>query len=222
MSSLTLTDDEIYKFRVCFNLSYRNGLPAFCLDREVYNNYYLRKFARLTPFDNVMVRDEHNDVYIHNVQSIEAAHKIIEEGFLSLDYANEDCSFGRAVYTYPLGGGRYFSSNQYAIIFSTHQEHYHVVDDLDSNTTVGEAIFLKDVKLINPKIVKPCDVIDTVSENFDFKRALVDYYGFSSNELEYVVDKYGDFDIDRLPHVVNDVLYGITHTEELTKCDVFS
>lgn len=108
--------------------------------------------------------------------------KILSDGFLV--GLGEYNTLGKGVYTFPLKCGRVSALREgsYYIVFSSNEEHCHIVGTDNSNHELGEAGFLVDrLNITNSKVYSINEMVNISRNNFEFKNVLKDYYGISNN-----------------------------------------
>ena len=129
----------------------------------------------------IVLRHQHNDIYVHETK-YENVDNILSDGFLA--GLGEDNALGKGVHTFPLKCGRIseLREDSYYIVFSSNEEHCHIVGTDNSNHELGEADFLVDrLSITNPKVYSLNEMLDISRNNFECKNVLKDYYGISNN-----------------------------------------
>lgn len=173
------------------------------VDRELYHEYiekHKSEIMQFLPVSYICIKEKHHDVYVH-YSSEERIAQILKDGYLSIEHANEDCSVGEAIYTYPLESGMFFCGSResgHYLIFETDEEHHHIVQTDDTPYAVGEANFFCDkLYFKNAYVVRSYEEMEQLcKEKFDWSYAKKAYYGLTvEDEADHetfldVVEKY--------------------------------
>lgn len=175
-------------------------VPCSCSfnENDYWNYAYKYKKEILNYFKEsyIVIKHSHNDIYVHETP-YENVDKILNDGYLI--GTGEHNSLGKGVYTFPLKSGRVSAlrNNSFYIVFSSNEEHCHIVGTDDSNHELGEANFLTDkLKILNPKIYSQKEILNLSKIYFNPNSVLRDYYGIDSNDyvtygnLCEIVSKY--------------------------------
>lgn len=164
-----------------------NPVPCSCVfnEEEYWKCAYKFKKELLNHFKEsyVVLRHKHSDIYVHETK-YENVDKILSDGFLL--GSGEDNALGEGVYTFPLKCGRIsgLRKDSYYIVFSSSEEHCHIVGTDNGNHELGEADFLVDkLNIINPKVYSLKEILELSRKSFNPKKVLKEYYGLMNNSL---------------------------------------
>lgn len=164
-----------------------NPVPCSCaFNEEEYWKYaykFKKELLRHLKESYIVLTHKHNDIYVHETK-YETVDKILSDGFLI--GSGEDNALGKGVYTFPLKCGRISTlrKDSYYIVFSSNEEHCHIVGTDDGNHELGEADFLVDkLSITNPKVYSVNEMMNISRNNFECKNVLKDYYGLLNNHL---------------------------------------
>lgn len=166
-------------------------VPNSCMfNEEEYWKYGYRfknKLVRILKESYVVIRHSHKDIYVHETKP-NLVDKILDDGYL---ISSDDCdnAIGKGVYTFPLYSGRFsvLSHDSKYIVFTSKEEHCHIVATDDGNHELGEADFLTDrLEIINPHVYSLGEIQKLSEECFNSRFVLKDYYGIDYNgEVTY-------------------------------------
>ena len=137
MENIILTQDELREIqlgvRVAILEDKKKETPFACaIDEDLYFKYIAKikeKVMSFLPFSYLGFRHTHKDTYIH-FASKERLELIMSLGYLTNEYSDENCTLGKAIYTYPLHSGMFFYNknvkNGMFMIFDAEAEHVHI------------------------------------------------------------------------------------------------
>lgn len=158
-----------------------NPVPYSCVFNEFdYWNYaynYKRELLDFFRKSYIVIRHKHSDIYVHET-TYNKVDKILSDGFL-IGY-DDNNSLGKAIYTFPLSSGRISALryDSYYIVFSSSEEHCHIVGTDDSNHELGESDFLVDkLEIKHPRVYTQKEMYEFSRLNFDSENVLSNYYG---------------------------------------------
>jgi hypothetical protein len=182
-------------------LMYKQVPYACCVDERTYWNFITEYKADIIPYlpvDYLCIEHEHTDTYVHFAARVKLE-KIIQQGYLTNEFSNEDNTIGKAVYTYPLKSGMYFYQDHIKdgafLIFDATAPHCHIVQTNDTAYGIGEADFVTDkLEIQNPFIVNLEELKQLSREAFNWKYARRNYYGLNTDRNASYEGMYGIID----------------------------
>lgn len=167
-------------------------MPYACIVSEKQYNDYIRdykaKIMPFLPFSYLGYEHTHPDIYVH-FAPISVLQKIIQNGYLTNAFANEENTIGKAIYTYPLSSMMYFYQELHPygfLIFKADAPHVHLVQSDDGVYGLGEADFFTDKLWIqDPILISSVEEMEKLSiEQFDWEKAKTHYYGLPHENIQ--------------------------------------
>lgn len=192
--NITMTDEEFRKLtsgtRIAITSMLDNKTPYGCsIDFDTYWEYiakYKDGIIRFLPVCYICMKHTHKDTYIHFAKR-EVLEQIIKDSYLSNELSTDECTLGKAIYTYPLRSGMFFYNSNIKdgafLVFEAEAEHHHIVQTDDTPYGIGEADFLCEKLYIeNPRIMTYEEIQEMSKKFFDWEYAKHNYFGLVTEE----------------------------------------